>query len=162
MCKNCSIKIYRFLTPWPTRYLPIARAIVSKKFGRASCHSSVQPCARTGAKCIILSFIYYIIIIITIYHFKVDNESLAICKLPRIRLMGSVYATNSLPRVWLVIFAYGTSPLPRVSLVVIGQGVNKLHCDNMSQSMSQITKITIHFNLQRKRQEKNVFSSFLL
>ena len=33
------------LTPWPTRYLPIARAIVSKKFGRAPCHPSVQPCA---------------------------------------------------------------------------------------------------------------------
>ena len=42
-----------FLTPWPTRYLQIARVIVSKKFDRALCHSSVQPCARTGAKCIL-------------------------------------------------------------------------------------------------------------
>ena len=41
------------LSPWPTRYLPIARVTVSEKFGRTLCHSSVQPCARTDARCIL-------------------------------------------------------------------------------------------------------------
>ena len=43
-----------YLIPWPTWYLPIARVIINKKFGHAQCHSFVQPCARTGAKCILL------------------------------------------------------------------------------------------------------------